>query len=115
MWGIRPSRVEYVDIMDGGNASPVLADFHGGLIIRETEISLVNISVSNSFVVGLRIYADSTITKFSNNRFFGNSLAGVLTPSRLIPMLDEASDYIGESSPNGQPYIHIMEAGSNLL
>lgn len=107
MASIRPSRVEYVDIMDGGNASPVLDEFRGGLVVRGTETSLVDISVSNSFVDGVRIDRFSTITEFSKNRFYGNSQAGINLSSQFIPLLDTASDYLGENSPNGNRYIHV--------
>lgn len=107
---IRPSRIEYVDIMDGGNASPVLDEFRGGLVVRGTETSLVDVSVSNSFVDGVRIDRNSSITEFSNNRFYGNSLAGINLSSQFIPMLDTASDYLGENSANGNRYIHVSSS-----
>lgn len=110
MASIRPSRVEYVDIMDGGNASPVLDEFRGGLVVRGTETSLVDISVSNSFVDGVRIDRFSTITEFSKNRFYGNSQAGINLSSQFIPLLDTASDYLGENSPNGNRYIHVRSS-----
>jgi len=111
----RPSRIEFVDIVDGGNADSVLDEFQGGLIIRSSVTSLVDTSISNSFVVGLRITGDSVITEFSNNRFFGNSLAGIVAPSDFVPMFDSASDFIGETTPNGNPYIQVTggDAGSN--
>jgi len=109
-----PSRIEYVDIIDGGNATPAIDEFRGGLNLRRTETSLINISVSNSFVDGVRIDRDSVITAFSNNRFFGNRLAGIKMAGDFVPVLDVASDYIGEDAPNGNPYVHIMHRGSSM-
>ena len=102
----RPSRIEYVDIKDAGQACSPQCD--GGLLLKNTVTSLTNSTISNSFVNGLYIGTDTEFSAFSNNRFYGNSLAGIsVFELSSVAALDFTSDYLGVEQPNGVPHIHL--------
>jgi len=108
---LRESRLEHVDIVDGGNNSPAISDLKGGLVIEESIVSIVDVSVSNSFVRGARIDSKTQLTEFRNNRFFGNALEGLNIAKVHINSLDSSSDYVGEQIENGLPHIEIINGG----
>jgi len=101
-----PSRIEHVDIRDGGRKllSP---ESEKGLDINFSTVSLIDVSVSNSGATGLRLGDLVTLNEFKNNRFFGNGLSGIELPAGLVSSLDKESDYLGIDSANQRPYIHV--------
>ena len=102
----RPSRIEYVDIKDGGQSDRQAS---AGLFLRDVVVSLTNSSVSNSFVDGVYIDNDVELTSFANNRLYGNAFSGLfIDEATVIPNLDKASDYLGLERPNGRPYINLQ-------
>lgn len=101
----RPSRVEYVDIMDGGQEP--FTGRGAGLSIISAAVSLVDMSVSNSYAYGLNLPAGAQLTAFSNNRFYNNRLAGLTVYPSLIPELDTETDYFGVNSPNDDPVVSL--------
>jgi len=110
----RPSSLEFVDILDGGQTDRISFNTDAGLDIRGSTVSLKNSSVSNSAVNGLSLTAGARLESFSNNRFFGNELAGVSLPKALVSNLDIESDYIGEVSLNGLPVVQINDDKSDV-
>lgn len=107
----RPSRIEHVDIMDGGQEP--FTGRGAALSIGSTAISLVDISVSNSYTYGLVLSAGAQLTAFSSNRFFGNQLSGLSVYPPLIPELDTQTDYAGGNEPNLEPVVALgFYAGS---
>ena len=56
---------------------------------------------------------DVVFTKFENNRFYGNTWAGIVIDGNYAPVLDAASDYSGGAEPNGNPYI-LVAAGTQV-
>lgn len=109
---MRPSRIEHVDIMDGGDNSG-LASFRGGLQVSRSTVSLIDVSISNSQSYGLNLDSTARLSAFSNNRFYGNILEGITIPTNLIPELDAASDYLGVNAPNERPFILVRIAISD--
>lgn len=88
VFGVRPSRIEYVDSMDGGDTSAGVEGRDFGLWVgSDSTISLVDVSVSNSFVGGARLDGTVRLTEFARNRFYGNALAGFTVQMNLIPQL----------------------------
>jgi len=103
----RESRIEYVDLKDAGQVCTTIWCTNGALILDDVTVSVTNSTVSNSYVHGLNATGDVLFTKFENNRFYGNAWAGVFVDAKYIPMLDTASDYLGEGANNGTPYVLI--------
>ena len=83
----RPSRLEFVDIADAGQAIGI-SGANAALQVTNSAISLIDMSVSNSYVYGVELTGSTQLTAFSNNRFFGNRQAGLLVDHTLIPELD---------------------------
>lgn len=111
---LRSSRLEHVQISDGGNnARPdsIQRDGTAGLLIRgESEIAIENISVSNSFNEGMRLVTESlTLSSFSGNRFYANALEGLVTESIYLQQLDESNDFSGSEQPNGVQAIRVAD------
>ncbi|RIH74336.1 hypothetical protein Mterra_04088 [Calidithermus terrae] len=99
----RPSRIEYVDIVnagqEGGYYHPkgALAGFGGSLVLKHS-------TISGSYVNGA-IFRSLRLIEFENNRFFGNTWYGVVIDPAQVHLLDAASDYAGREKPNGRPYV----------
>ena len=102
----RESKFEYVDIKDAGQECGSFCDA-GGLVLKNVTVSFANSTVSNSYVDGLHLSTDVLLTRFENNRFYGNTLAGLRLGGNDVPMLDAASDYAGGAEPNGTPYVDV--------
>ena len=102
----RESAFDYVDIKDAGQECGSFCDA-GGLVLKNVTVSLANSTVSNSYVDGLHISSDVLLTRFENNRFYGNTFAGIRLGVNDVPMLDAASDYAGGAEPNGTPYVDV--------
>lgn len=103
----RDSRIEFVDISDGGIivTSGVQS---AALSVYQTAFSLVESTVSNSAASGLvvdGVHKVPPFIRFSNNQFFGNADYGAEVEGRALPFLDAASDYAGTgnaNAPNGK-------------
>jgi len=102
----RPSRLEYVDIVDAGQEFG-FSGADAALQVSVAAISLIDVSVSNSYVYGVELSSSAQLTAFANNRFFGNQKAGLLVDQLLIPELDSETDYYGISEPNGEPVVKV--------
>ena len=103
----RESRIEYVDLKDAGQVCTIQWCPDAALILDNVTISLVNTTVSNSYVHGLVMSEDVLVTRFESNRFYGNVWAGIVTNGNQVPVLDTLSDYTGGAEPNGTPYVLI--------
>mgnify|MGYP003865567913 CR=1 FL=1 len=100
--------MDYVDIKDAGQVCSIIFCPDVGVYIDNTALSFTNSTVSNSYVHGMSITADTRIDAFSNNQFYGNSLRGLNMDIELIPELDEGSDYYGLNNPNGNPTVGVF-------
>ena len=103
----RESRLEYVDLKDAGQVCAVSYCPDAGLILDDVTVSLVNVSVSNSYVHGVSVSDTVLFTAFANNRFYGNTWSGIILPAQYVPLLDAGSDYSGQGAPNGDPYVFV--------
>ena len=106
----RESTFEYVDIKDAGQECGGLFCDAGGLVLKNVTVSLANSTVSNSYVDGLHVSSDVLFTRFEDNRFYGNTLAGILISGNEVHTLDAASDYAGGAEPNGMPYVYLRSS-----
>ncbi len=105
----RPSRIEYVVVRDAGQVQESRFEPHAAIDVNDSTLSLANVVVSNSFVHGVGLVNGTVLTDFSSNTFFGNSLAGLTISPDLVAQLDADTDYIGETSPNGNPVVQIHD------
>ena len=103
----RESHFDYVDLKDAGQECGVPGCPKGALVLDDVTVSFANSTVSNSYVHGLNAEGDVLFTKFENNRFYDNTWAGILIDAKYIPVLDTASDYLGEGAINGTPYVQL--------
>ena len=103
----RESRLEYVDIKDAGQVCGRLWCSQAGLVLSDVTISLTNSSVSNSYVHGVSVDGNVLFTAFANNRFYGNTWSGIYVSPEYVPFLDAGSDYLGQESANGLPYVYV--------
>ena len=111
--GGRPSAFDYFDLKDAGQNCTIRWCADAALIFDNVAISFSNSTVSNSYVHGLHMTGDVVFTKFENNRFYGNTWAGIVIDGNYAPVLDAASDYSGGAEPNGNPYI-LVAAGTQV-
>lgn len=116
----RESRLEYVDIKDAGQDECVTVFWcnKAGLVLDDVTVSLVQSSVSNSYVNGLVIGEAVVLSAFANNRFYGNSWAGIVVNGEHVDELDVASDHSGGAEPNGTVYVKVsgdLEAGNERV
>ncbi len=101
------TRLEYVDVMDAGQTCTIsfcpqaaIRGYGGG------QVTLKNSSVSNSYVNGAVL--GDWLVAFSNNRFSNNRWYGLVIDADKVRLLDSASDYVGASTPNGNPHIGLI-------
>lgn len=111
----RPSRIEFVNIKDAGQVGRIRSNIHAALDIYNSTVSLINVSVSNSYVNGASLEGKSALSAFASNRFFNNELAGLTLSPDLVEQLDVASDYIGDAAPNGIPAIEVHGEFSSII
>lgn len=107
----RESRLEYLDLKDAGQNCTYLWCDKAGLILDDVTLSLANTTVSNSYVHGASVGSDVVFTSFADNRFYGNTWAGLVIAPETVGYLDAGSDYLGADAPNGTPFVGV---GGNL-
>lgn len=110
--------LEHVAIQDAGARLSNSVNISALTIGTNTDVSLQQVSVSNSAHHGLEFsgsLADPDLelgnrwglSRFSENRFFGNAGAGVQAMVAMLNKLDYASDYLGIEQPNGMPFVQV--------
>ena len=103
----RESQFDYVDLKDAGQVCSIQWCPDAALILDDVTVSFANSTVSNSYVHGFHATGDVLFTRFENNRFYGNTWAGIVIDGNYAPVLDTASDYVGGAEPNGTPHVLI--------
>lgn len=101
----RESSFDYFHLKDAGQVCTSLWCPDAGFILDDVTVSFSNSSVSNSYVHGFHATGNVLFKRFENNRFYGNVWAGIVISANYIDFLDSASDYRGETNPNGNPYV----------
>ncbi|MCA9837853.1 MAG: hypothetical protein KC422_13125 [Trueperaceae bacterium] len=101
----RESSFDHFHLKDAGQVCTSLWCPDAGFILDDVTVSFSNSSVSNSYVHGFHATGDVLFKRFENNSFYGNVWAGVVMDANYLEFLDSASDYKGETSPNGTPYV----------
>ncbi len=103
----RESSFDYFHLKDAGQVCSSLYCPDAAFILDDVTISFSNSSVSNSYVDGFYATGNVLFKRFENNRFYGNTLSGVVISPKYVEFLDAASDYLGQEKPNGDPYIYL--------
>ena len=101
---MRSADLEHVKIDGGGQG------LLSGLRVRSSSsISLKSTSVSNSYGSGVQFDHRSKLVAFSKNSFYANELYGLeLSTYGQVMMLDSASDYSGDTEPNGNTTLKVQ-------
>lgn len=108
--GSYPSRIEYADLRYLGKKDTSYPETQNGAIsgFGGGELALNNTTVMGSNFFGAELTRDDLVlTEFANNQFFDNAQEGLKISPEHLPLLDTASDYLGATVPNKEPYIRV--------
>lgn len=105
----RESTFDHVDVRNCGKEDNSGSnDYTGGITPRlYAPLSVTNSTFSRSRLNGLDL-TWATVTGFGNNRFYDNTLFGLILGSSQSAVLDSGSDYLGGDAPNGRPYVELV-------
>lgn len=105
------NHIEYADFRYLGVYSAVGPNPSAAIMgFQRAPLILKNTTVSGSISASAVSLRGTDLIEFANNSFFDNEGYGVAINAAQVHKLDAASDYRGQTQPNGLPYISIRDS-----
>ncbi|SDK64729.1 REJ domain-containing protein [Catalinimonas alkaloidigena] len=100
------NELSYVTVAYGGSGYYYTGNRESSVTVdKDARLTITNSTIGYSKNYGLYVFEEGELEAFGNNTFEGNEGAPLYLNSNSLGMLDAASDYSGDSAPNGLQFV----------